>query len=54
MSDNVSIVYDWPEESHVSHNFETGKTTIYIQKGEADPAGVVRRSMAEIRRRGWA
>lgn len=49
---SVSIVYNFPFESRVSHNLETGKTTIYIAAGESDPDRVVQWAMAEIKRRG--
>lgn len=51
---SVSIVYNFPFESRVSHDLATGETTIYVTVGEVDPSGVVQRAMAEIRRRGWA
>ena len=51
---SISIVYNFPLESRVSHNLETGETTICVAAGEVDPDGVVQRAMAEIERRGWA
>lgn len=50
---SVSIVYNFPFESRVSHNLETGKTTIYIAAGESDPSSVVQWAMREIKRREW-
>ena len=51
---SVSIVYNFPFESRVSHNLETGKTTIYVATGEVDPDGVIQRAMEAIMERGWA
>ena len=51
---HVSVVYGFPFESRVSHNLETGETTIYVAAGEVDPSGVVQRAMKAIRERGWA
>lgn len=50
---SVSIVYNFPFESRVSHNLETGETTIYVTVGEVDPGGVVQRAMEAIRERKW-
>ena len=44
---SVSIVYNFPFEGRVSHNLETGETTIYVT------VGVVQRAMEAIRERGW-
>lgn len=54
MSENVFIVYDWPEGSSVSLDLETNRCTIRIAAGEPDPGGVVQRAMETIRERGWA
>ena len=51
---SVSIVYNFPFESRVSHNLETGETTICVAAGEVDPSGVVQWAMEAIRERGWA
>ena len=50
---SVSIIYNFPFESRVSHNLETGETTICVAAGEVDPSGVVQRAMEAIRERGW-
>lgn len=50
---NMRIVYDWPGESYVSHNLETGETTIYVASVEPDPAAAVQRCAEEIKRREW-
>ena len=50
---SVSIVYNFPLESRVSHNLETGETTICVAAGEVDPGGVVQWAMKEIKRRVW-
>ena len=50
---SVSIVYNFPFESRVSHNLETGETTICVVAGEVDPSSVIQWAMEEVRRRGW-
>lgn len=51
---HVSVVCGFPFESRVSHNLETGETTIYVSVNEVDPDGAVQRAMEAIRERGWA
>lgn len=51
---SVSIVYNFPFESRISHNLEAGETTICVAAGEVDPSGVVQWAMEAIRERGWA
>ena len=50
---SVSIVYNFPFESRVSHNLETGETTICVAAGEVDPSSVVQWAMKESKRREW-
>ena len=50
---SVSIVYNFPFESRVSHNLETGETTICVAAGEVDPSNVIQWAMREIKRREW-
>lgn len=50
---HVSVIYDFPFESRISHDPETGETFICVAAGETNPEAVVRWGMEAIRERGW-